>query len=180
LKALLLERLVVGAPRLYNQLASLGLWEAWEPEGLPDELRAYKARGRAPDYEEAWERTRAILKVLADGIREAGALPVLVHVPAQFEISDRDWNLTAMKYGLDPEAWDRGLVRKRLLGIAAAGDWAFLDLTPALQAATSVLGGEVYLPYDGHWNPRGHEAVARALMAFLREKDLVRCASPRT
>lgn len=180
LRSLLLERLVVGAPRLYNRLAALGLWEAWEPEALPDELRAYKSRGRAPDFEEAWDRTRAILKVLADGIRQAGAVPVLVHVPAQFEISDRDWGLTAMKYGLDPKAWDRGLVRKRLLGIAAAGEWAFLDLTPGLRAATSVLGGEVYLPYDGHWNPRGHEAAARAVMGFLREKNLVRCDSPRT
>ena len=180
LRALVLDRLVVGAPRLYNRLATLGLWEAWEPESLPDELRAYKARGRAPDFEEAWDRTRAILKALADGVRQAGATPVLVHVPAQFEISERDWNLTTMKYGLDPGAWDRALVRQRLMGIAAAGGWAFLDLTPALQAATSVLGGEPYLPYDGHWNPRGHDAAAQALMALLRERDLVRCALPRT
>lgn len=180
LRSLLLERLVVGAPRLYNRLASLGLWEAWQPEGLPDELRAYKTTGRGPEFEEAWARTRAILKALADGVRQAGAVPVLAHVPAQFEISERDWNLTTMKYGLDPDAWDRALVRERLMGIAAAGGWAFLDLTRALRAATSVLGGEVYLPYDGHWNPRGHDVAAKALMAFLGEKGLVRCPSPRT
>jgi len=180
LRALVLERLVVGAPRLYNRLATLGLWDVWEPEGLPDELRAYKARGRAPDFVEAWDRTRAILTALAAGIREVGAAPVLVHVPAQFEVSERDWNLTTMKYGLDPGAWDRTLVRRRLQEIAAAGGWAFLDLTPALQAATSVLGGEPYLRYDGHWNPRGHDAAAQAVMALLRERNLVRCASPRT
>jgi len=180
LKALVVERLVVGAPGLYNRLATLGLWDAWEPEGLPDELRAYKIRGRGADFARAWDRTRAILAALAEGVRKVGARPVLVHVPAQFEISERDWKLTAMKYGIDPGAWDRTLVRKGLLEIAAAGGWAFLDLTPALQAATTVLGGEPYLPYDGHWNARGHEVVARALLGYLKERKLVGCDSPRT
>ena len=175
LRSLVLERLVVGAPRFYNRLATLGLWDAWEPEALPDELRAYKASGRVPDFAEAWDRTRAILTALAEGIRRVGAVPVLVHIPAQFEISARDWDLTTMRYGIDPRAWDRTLVRQRLQESADAGGWAFLDLTPALQAAPSVLGREPYLPYDGHWNARGHDAAARAVVAHLRNQNLLPC-----
>ncbi len=179
LKALVAERILIGAPDLYNRLSRAGLWDPWEPEAVTDELRVYKSRARLPELAQAWERTAAIFKSLGETIRARGATPVLVHIPAQFEISARDWRLTSMRYGIEPEAWDRRLVSRRLGGIASSSGWAFLDLAPALMAASSALGQELYLPYDGHWNPRGHDVAAQAVVTYLRERNLLRCSPGR-
>lgn len=175
LKALIAERMIMGAPDFYNRMAGAGFWDRWEAEAVPDELRVYKSRPRLPELEQAWERTDAILQSLGDTIRARGGSPVLVHVPAQFEISERDWKLTTIRYGIEPGAWDRRLVSRRLAALASSGGWAFLDLTSALLAAAGVLGEELYLPYDGHWNRRGHETAARAFADFLREGNLLSC-----
>ncbi len=173
---LLVERIVVGAPRLHGWLARAGFLEPIVAEPIPDELRAYKARGQLAEFNEAWENTRAIFAVLGESIRARHAQPVLVYIPARFEITERDWDLTTQLYGIDEKAWDRARVRTRFKEIAAPAGWGFLDLTPPLQAATSVLGGAIYLPYDGHWNPLGHDAAARAVVSYLRDTKLIPCA----
>lgn len=175
LRQLLVERIVVGAPRLHGWLARMGVLDPIKAEPVPDELRAYKARGQLAEFDEAWESTRALLGALGESIRARHARPVLVYIPARFEISDRDWDLTIQRYGLEETAWDRARVRMRFREIAAPLGWNFLDLTPPLQAATSALGGETYLPYDGHWNPRGHDVAARAVVAYLRDRNLLPC-----
>jgi lysophospholipase L1-like esterase len=177
LRHLLVERMLIGAPRLYDWLGRAGLFEPMGREGIPDELRVYRARGKIPEIEEAWANTRAILGVLGDTVRMRHGRPVLVHIPARFEISDRAWALTAMRYGIDPSAWDQTLVRKHLQEIASSTGWAFLDLTPALQAAVGFPGGEPYLPEDGHWNRRGHDVAAQAVVEFLRERSLLPCGA---
>jgi hypothetical protein len=178
LRQLLLERIVVGAPRLHGWLARIGVLDPIVAEDVPDELRAYKARGQLAEYDRAWENTRALFGALGESVRARHARPVLVYIPARFEISDRDWDLTTQRYGMEPKAWDRTRVRTRLKEITAPSGWDFLDLTEPLQAATSALRGETYLPYDGHWNPRGHDVAARAVVAYLRERNLVRCDPP--
>ncbi len=172
---LLTGRIMMGAPRLYRFLSRLGLWTPVEPESIPDELRAYKSRTHLPEFDQAWGQTRAILGALGRTIRARGASPVLVHVPARFEISDRDWELTLLRYGIDPKTWDRSLVRQRLDGIASQEGWAFLDLTGALKSAGGLLRGEPYFQYDGHWNRLGHDAAARAVVDFLRQRSLLSC-----
>jgi hypothetical protein len=175
LRSLMNARTLTGAPRLHRFLSRLGLWASVEPEDIPDELRTYKSRGNLSEFDEAWQKTRDILGSLGRTIRARGASPVLVHVPARFEISDRDWELTTLRYGIDPQTWDRALVRKHLETIASEEGWTFLDLTQALKAAVGVLGGEPYFRYDGHWNQAGHDAAARAAVGFLRERSLLRC-----
>ena len=168
-------RTLMGAPRLHRFLSGLGLWAPVEPESIPEELRAYKSRTHLPEFEQAWQQTRAILGALGHTIRARGGSPVLVHVPARFEISDRDWELTLLRYGIDPRTWDRSLVRQRLEGIASQEAWPFLDLTEALKAASGALRGEPYFQYDGHWNSLGHDAAARAVVDFLRQRSLLPC-----
>jgi hypothetical protein len=179
LRQLVVERMVMGAPRLHGWLAKAGFVDPLHPEPIPDEFRAYKARGRLSDFDEAWNDTRAIFGAMGRTVRARRAEPVLVYIPARFEISERDWDLTIMRYGIDSLAWDRTLVRKGLEEIASSTGWAFLDLTPALRAAVGFLGEEPYLPYDGHWNRRGHEVAAQAVVRFLRERSLLLCGKPR-
>lgn len=175
---LALERVVMGAPRLHGWLARVGFVDPFVPEAIPDELRAYKSRGPLKEFNEAWEQTRALLAALGVSVRGRHAAPVLIYIPARFEISDRDWDLTVLRYGIDPKVWDRARVRHRFGEIAASTGWAFLDLTGPLRDASSFVAGETYLPYDGHWNSRGHDVAARAVVAFLRESRLMRCSTP--
>jgi hypothetical protein len=174
------SRTLMGAPRLHRWLSGLGLWEAADQDPIPDELRAYKARGSLSEFDEAWASTSAILRSLGQTVRARRAEPVLVYIPARFEISGRDWDLTVMRYGLDPKVWDRALVEKRFEEIARSEGWAFLDLAPALKASTGLLAGEPYFILDGHWNRLGHEVAARTLTSFLREKDLLPCGGARS
>jgi hypothetical protein len=174
LKTLVLERLFTGAPRSYEALARLGVVEAYVPDSIPDELRVYRKGNRNPEIERAWQRTAEILDWLSETIRARGARPVLIHVPARFEVSDRAFDLTLLRYGLDRGAWDPARVRDRLGAIAQKSGFEFLDLAPELRASSGLLS-ETYFPHDGHWNAKGHDVAARAVFRFLSERKLVAC-----
>lgn len=175
------DRLARGAPRAYNALARLHLWEPLGGDTVEkgDQLRVFKRR-RQPEIEEAWTRTGDIVEALAREAEANGSRFALVYVPSRMEVSDRDWELTRISYGMEEGRWDRGLVARRVEEMGRLGGFAVLDLTPALRAATGRFTGEPYLLYDGHWNARGHRAAAAAVAAFLRERGwLPACARAR-
>jgi hypothetical protein len=173
------DRLARGAPRAYNTLAALRLWEKLGGDTVEkgDQLRVYKRR-RQPEIEAAWTQTAAILQALAREARGHGAHFAVVYVPSRMEVSDRDWELTKLSHGLDDSVWDRGLVARRVQDIGREGGFPVLDLTPALRQATGPLGGEPYLLYDGHWNARGHGAAAGAVASFLHSERWVPACAP--
>jgi len=162
---------------LFNRLAGLGLWEPVGGEGPDDTFRVYKARRRIAFIEEAWELTDAILRELARRVEETGARFAVAYVPSQMEVDDRSWELTRLRFGLN-ETWDRGFVLKRVQEIGRSAGFPVLDLTPSLVAAGGGGRARVYFPVDGHWNARGHAAVAQALEAFLRERGWLPACAP--
>jgi lysophospholipase L1-like esterase len=159
------DRLARGAPRAYNRLARLGLWEPLGGDEPEPQMRVYKKR-QQPMVEAAWERTDAILRALEAETRRHGHRLLVAYVPSRMEVSDRDWHLTRLAYSLDERQWDRGLVARRVAEIGASAGFPVLDLTPPLRAATGALG-EPYFLYDGHWNALGHRAAAEAVAAEL-------------
>jgi hypothetical protein len=162
------ERLMFGAPQAFNRLAGLGLWEPIGGDGVEDSFKVYKARRHLPDIEAAWHLTDAILRELARQVESHGSRFALAYVPSRMEVSERDWQLTRLRFGLN-ETWDRGFVLKRVREIGAADGFPVLDLTPELRRAESGLLGETYFRIDGHWNARGHAAAARAVAGFLKD-----------
>jgi len=174
------DRLARGAPRAYNTLARLHLWEPLGGDTVEkgDSLRVFKRRRQA-DVEEAWTRTGDIVEALAREAEENGSRFALVYVPSRMEVSDRDWELTRLSYGMEEGVWDRGLVAARVEEMGRLGRFPVLDLTPALRESTGRLTGEPYRLYDGHWTARGHRAAAEAVAAFLRDRGwLPACARP--
>jgi lysophospholipase L1-like esterase len=172
------ERLWFGAPRLYNELGRLGLWEPNRPIGARLELRVYQRR-RIPEIEGAWEKTGLVLEALARDVAAAGARLLLVYVPNRMEVNERAWQLSQARYGMDEATWDRGLVLERLRVIAAAAELPILDLTPALREADRGLLGGPYYVQDGHWNPTGHRVAAEAVRDYLRDAGwLSFCSEP--
>jgi hypothetical protein len=161
------ERLMLGAPRTFDALAGLGLWEPLGGDREEEQMRVFKRRRLRP-VEEAWEITDRILNALARAVEQAGARFALVYVPSRMEVSDRDWELTRLRFEWN-ETWDRGLVAERIKEVGANGGFPVLDLTEALRAADDEMLGEPYFIHDGHWNARGHATAAAAIEAFLVE-----------
>ncbi len=169
------NRFRVGVPRFYNRLAALGMWKPVRPGPPHDQFLVYK-RHPPPKIRAAWDTTAAILRQLAREVSDHGARLVVVYVPSRMEISDRDWELTQLKFGIEPDRWDRGAVLASLRN-ALADETPVLDLTPALRRAEGFFQGPYYVD-DGHWNARGHRVAAAELESFLhREGWLPTCAS---
>jgi hypothetical protein len=164
------ERLLRGAPRAYDALARVGIWDPIRVVPPRVELKVYK-RKPTPEIEGAWEATRRILEALRDEVASHGARLVVVYVPSRMEVSDRDWELTRIRYGMD-EKWERGLVVERLGGIAGPAGIPLLDLTPALRREDGAFAGPYYR-HDGHWNALGHRVAASELEAFLQRLELL-------
>jgi hypothetical protein len=164
LLAFVRERLERGAPNAYSALAGMGIVDPIRVVPPRTELKVYK-RKPTTEIEKAWEATQRILEALRDETTSHGARLVVVYVPSRMEVSDRDWALTRIRYGLD-EKWDRGLVKERLAGITGPAGIPLLDLTPAMRGEEGLFSGPYYR-YDGHWNAIGHRTAARELGRFL-------------
>ena len=175
LRKIVLERLLAGAPRFYERLAGLGLVERYGTVAVADELRVYKVKGELLEIDEAWKRTRDIVDAFVRIARERKATPVLAYVPARFEVVDADWDLTKLQYSMNPSAWDRFVVARKLTRLAVQAGLPLLDFTDDLRAATGLLKGSPYFQYDGHWNVRGNDIAARSTVNFLRNRRLLPC-----
>ncbi|HEY2946401.1 MAG TPA: hypothetical protein VGN09_28470 [Vicinamibacteria bacterium] len=162
------DRLFYGAPRAHQALASLGLWPPIARMREQPEVRVYDRRP-PPEIEAAWRRTAALLVGLARETAAHDARLLVVYVPSRFEVDDHSWELTRILYGVDESVWDRAAVCRRLQLIGAQGGFPVLDLTPALRHEVRWPWKSPYFDYDGHWNPDGHRAAARAVRDFLGE-----------
>jgi lysophospholipase L1-like esterase len=160
------ERLERSHPRTYNALASLGLWPPTRTLPPSPELRVYMRQAPA-DVRRGWAMTARIVETLAHEAWGHGSRLALVYIPSRMEVSDRDWDLTRRRYGLDDQRWDRGAVLARLREVAAASRLPLLDLTPGMRNATGVFAWP-YFDFDSHWNALGHQVAARELERFLR------------
>jgi hypothetical protein len=137
----------------------------------------YKRR-RQPIVNAAWQRTDEILRALAHEVEARTARLAIVYVPSRREVSDRDWELTRLRYELD-DSWDRWLVAERVQDLGRSVGVPVLDLTRPLREANGVLGGAPYFTFDGHWNRRGHAVAAESVAAFLEGQGwLPPCSVP--
>lgn len=173
LLAVLAERIYTGAPRTYERLASYGLVDPVEHETIGDELRVYRVRG-GPEIDRAFAQTSGLIDRFARDVEADGGKLVIVHVPARFEVSERDWELTLVRYGLNADVWDRRRVATAIESAAKAAGASFFDPTDALRA-TSGAFREPYFVYDGHWNELGHSVVGESLASFLRGTGGIHC-----
>lgn len=122
--------------------------------------------GERERVEEMWKRTAAILRAFRDDVRAAGAGFTAFYVPARFEVNDEAWTFMQRRYEKE-RPWDRQAVRKRFEALAASLDVPLIEATNALRAAEAS-SARAYLSSDGHWNARGNEIAAQALLPVMR------------
>jgi hypothetical protein len=169
------ERLLAGAPRAYDALAALGLFRRREPLRAGAELLVY-SRTPPREVEDAWAQTLNVLRALRDETAAREARLLIVYVPSKLEVSERDWELTRARYGVDEASWDRRRVARELLEAGRALGVAVLDLTEPLRRQERPLQS-AYHAQGGHWNRVGHAAAALEVESALRRGELLpRCA----
>jgi hypothetical protein len=116
-----------------------------------------------PDFDRAWEVTRAALERLDRSIRGAGAEMVILAVPHPIQVLDERRALDLAQLGRSEADVDLDRTIERLRAFAAERGARFLDLRPALRG-----GREPYNERpEFHWTPAGHDAAARAASALL-------------
>jgi hypothetical protein len=171
------ERLLSGAPRVYDLLARLRLWPPRGPLRAGAELLVY-SRDPPSEVKDAWAQTVNVLRALRDEAAAHAARIVVVYVPSKMEVSDADWELTKLRYGVDERTWDRGQVARWLIGAGHALEVPVLDLTAALRRQQRGTRA-AYHARGGHWNAVGHATAALEVEGFLRQSGLLPDCAPR-
>jgi len=160
------ERLLAGAPRLYDAGAALGAWRKRGPLRPGSELLVY-ARDPPREVQDDWEQTVQILRALRRLVEADAGRLLVVYVPSKMEVEDRDWQLTQERYDVDESLWDRGRVARMLRREGQASGYPVLDLTAVLRRQQRA-GFAPYHEGGGHWNAVGHGIAALAIEDTLR------------
>jgi hypothetical protein len=102
--------------------------------------------------------------------KQQGSKLLLVHVPTKFRVYSNFCEFPDDGYG---KTWKANDLPFRLGAWSKDHGVAYFDLTPALikHAANGEL---VYFTDDGHWNAKGHQAVAAALADHVHTNGWLR------
>jgi lysophospholipase L1-like esterase len=142
-------------------------WAAGPPE---PPLQSYAASA-APRIAQGLAITRNVVDQIISEATRAGARTAVVLMPARFQVDDADYGRLreAVRAAGGQLVRDGATVRfeEALAGIDAPR----FDPLPALRAALP--GPDLFFQQTVHLTPRGHEVVARALEAFLRDARLL-------
>lgn len=149
-----------------EQLEWSGLLEE-TPESRKRLFFWYRGHDLSARDREALSEMSSILGRAHELCRASGARFLVAFAPTKFRVY-RD--LTEFDTSTRPRYWVINDLPQRFEAMVRENwpDAEFLDLTPALaEAARS--GLLVYFPYDSHWSPEGHRAVAGALFRSLMD-----------
>jgi hypothetical protein len=131
---------------------------------------AWPGRLNTPVQNEGWPLLERSIREGAELLRQQNIRLIVVHIPLKIRAVGQWLQLTDAAKKLRPQYElrpDETLafyldILCHELGVA------FIDATPPLQEATAA-GELVYLPFDTHLSPRGHQIVSKLLVDALRK-----------
>ena len=142
------------------------------PPFTPFHLQAFCLKRYPPEFEEAWERTRGLLREMKAWCDGHGATLAVLVIPAAAQVHPERWDATRRRYGLRDEDFDLEKPHRLMAGFAAEAGIPVIDLLPALRAARGT-GGPLYFTADIHWTPRGHAVAADEILRQLSALGLL-------
>jgi lysophospholipase L1-like esterase len=122
---------------------------------------------------QSWAVTELLLKELAERCDELGASLVVVAAPSYRQVVPENFERLLRREHLDVGDFGFDVPNRKLNELAARRGITYLDLLPALRAASAGDPFRFYYPKNAHWNPAGHRFVAEQLHAFLIRRGLV-------
>jgi hypothetical protein len=146
-------------PRLFDPTHGLGFYLASPP----------------PEIEEAFGRLERLLRAYALSCARRGITLLVALFPQRYQIQERDWRQTIVKYGLKEPAFDLMAPNRRVLGFCRENGITCIDPTESMREAFARSGKSLYFPRgDMHWNRGGqrafYEAAAEVLLHVLRRE----------
>jgi hypothetical protein len=132
-------------------------------------FNAWPGRQNTPFHNEGWPLLKASIQDGAKLLREQNIRLILVHIPLKIRVVGPWLRLSEAAQKMRPsrEIPPQETLASYLDSLCGELGVPFVDATPALKDATAA-GELVYLPFDTHLSPRGHEIVSRLLVAAIR------------
>ena len=141
--------------------------------GIPIEYFVYKSE-TPPEFQQAWDITRALLLRLDAEVRQRGSQLVVVVWPTAFQVYPDMWQETVRSYpGMENESWDLKKPDRFLLEFLRAQQIPSLYLLPVIEAEARARDDVLYFPYDKHPTKPTHQIAAEAIHEFLVSERLL-------
>lgn len=125
-------------------------------------------RQRLEPAEQMYARFFPVVEVMASTSRAHGAEFVLVIFPSRHQVQAQDWRALVERWNLDEREFDLDQSNHRIMDFCREHAIRCLDLTPAFREAAR--RQNLYLPYDDHFNERGHAVAAKEAAAYVRRQ----------
>jgi hypothetical protein len=134
-------------PNLFDPTHGLGFYLVYPP----------------PEIEEAFDRFERLLGAYRRFCEQNGIKLVVALLPQRFQLQERDWRQTVVKYGLKGSSFDVEQPNRRILEFCRANGIDCINPTAAMRDTFRRDGRSLYLPRgDMHWNRYGHRAFHEA------------------
>jgi hypothetical protein len=139
--------------------------------GAPPEppLQSYAA-SPAPRIGEGLRIARECVQAIVAESRASGARAMVMLMPARFQVDEADYGRLKDAVAGAGGTLVRDAATDRFVEALAPLGVPVFDALPALRAALP--GPDVFFQQTVHLTPRGHEIVAAALEAFIRQQGL--------
>ena len=153
----------------WNQIRPVLGWTGSDPIKEPKDLAS---RRSVPYIEDGYRVTQEILRQFRDETRSLGLPVLLVLIPAEYQVYDRQFDDWIGKQGLDPADYDVSLPTRRWIEMAERLDLPVADLLPVFRSHAS--GPYLYMSLDGHLTREGNrlagETIAESLLPIVKRR----------
>ncbi len=114
-----------------------------------------------------WKLSFHYLMMIRDLLQSRGIDFWVTVYPYGLQISPKEWNAGRQFWGFTPDKLYTAIPQDQLVSFCKGNDIRIVNMIDDFRrAARSVF--PLYLDYNGHWRPEGHQVVARALLKELR------------
>ena len=127
-------------------------------------------------WRQAWDTTIRLLAECRRTTREAGAEFLVFTVPDGVQVGPQE--LDTIRRGFPTLKFDVNRVHARLIEACAKQHIDVFDVVPAFRAVDRADDARLFHhKEDRHWNSRGHEVAAQALLKYLDDRKLLPAAN---
>jgi hypothetical protein len=133
-------------------------------------FNAWPGRQNTPVHHEGWPLLKRSIQDGAKLLGEQNIRLIVVHIPLKIRVVGPWLQVSEAAQKLRPsrEIPPQETLAFYLESLCGELGVPFVDATPALKDATAT-GELVYLPFDTHLSPRGHEIVSQLLVDAIRK-----------
>ncbi len=171
LKDLHLYHFVKTRVRAVKENFSSNNGEHIKPAFTPPELQLCDTQPDS-DMRLKYQIMERLLEKISDHAKSSGVPVVFAIAPSIVQVEDQFWDSWVLKRVKEKTKYRRSYPNEVLLQIAEKHKLNMVDLLPVLSEETQ-RGKKLYNLREQHWNAEGNKVVARALMKYLKEGDLI-------